>query len=205
MKSLSTLVFILIIAKSLLAQEDWAIGLRVGDPTGITAKKYMGKSALEVNVGRTYMFYSRPHEKYFYDWHKGKNYGYDEVQYLAYKRSLPVSIQLHWYLQNPIDNFAGEDTEGLAWYFGGGIQFRSQTYYYDYKYKREKNSDWEYVYKERVTDLDLGLDGTIGLEYKFEDLPISIMGDINLFLELVDTPSVWLQGSIGVRYHLSGK
>ncbi|MCS7077441.1 MAG: hypothetical protein NZ455_12065 [Bacteroidia bacterium] len=187
------------------AQNDWALGLRLGDPTGFTTKKFMGKTAIEINVGRTYMFYSRPHEKYFYDWYKGKKYGYHEIQYLAYRRSMPMTIQLHFYLQNPISSFAGEDTEGLAWYAGGGLQFRSQTYRYDYRYKSAPNSGWIYVTGERVTDIDLGIDGTIGLEYKFEDLPISIMGDINLFLELVDTPSVWLQGSVGVRYHLSGK
>lgn len=143
------------------AQDDWAIGLRVGDPTGITAKKFMGKTALELNIGRSYLFYSRGHEKYFYDWHKGKKYGHYEVQYLAYKRSMPMAIQLHFYLQNPINSFAGEDSEGLAWYVGGGLQFRSQTYRYDYRYKPTPGSDWVYVTGERVTDIDMGLDGTI--------------------------------------------
>lgn len=205
MKRIILVSLVVFVLQFVYAQDDWAIGLRVGDPTGFTAKKYMGKTALELNVGRTYMFYSRPHEKYFYEWYKDKKYGYHEIQYMAYKRSMPMTIQLHFYLQNPIGSFAGEETEGLGWYVGGGLQFRSQTYRYDYRYKPAPSSDWVYVTNQRVTDIDFGLDGTIGLEYKFEDLPLSIMGDINLFLELVDTPSAWLQGSIGVRYHLSGK
>jgi len=206
MKRIFLLSFVLCMVQSLFAQDnDLAIGLRVGDPLGLTVKKFMGKSALELNVGRTYMFYSRSHEKYFYDWYKGKKYGYSEIEYRSYKRSTPLTIQLHYYLQNPINNFAGEDTEGLGWYVGGGLQFRSQTYRYDYRYKPTSGSNWVYVEGERVTDIDFGVDGTIGLEYKFEDLPISIMGDINLFLELVDNPALWLQGSIGVRFHLSGK
>ncbi|MCS7027894.1 MAG: hypothetical protein NZ519_03940 [Bacteroidia bacterium] len=205
MKRIFSIICLIVIYLYSQAQEDWAIGLRLGDPTGLTAKKFMGKTAIELNIGRTYMFYTHPHEKYFYDWYKGKKYGYHEVQYLAYRRSTPITMQLHFYLQNPINTFAGEDTEGLAWYAGGGLQFRSQTYRYDYRYKPTPGSGWIYVTGERVTDIDLGIDGTIGLEYKFEDLPLSIMGDINIFLELVDNPSVWLQGSLGVRYHLSGK
>ncbi len=60
---------------------------------------------------------------------------------------------------------------------------------------------WHYV-QERRTDVDLGVDGVIGLEYTFKEAPISIFGDANLFLEIVDAPMfIYGQGGIGARYN----
>jgi hypothetical protein len=52
------------------------IGLRLGDPTGLTVKKYLGRNALEFNVGRTYTFsggaryYDRRFDDWYDDWYR---------------------------------------------------------------------------------------------------------------------------------------
>ncbi|MDN5204821.1 hypothetical protein QQ008_25750 [Fulvivirgaceae bacterium BMA10] len=35
-------------------RRDWGIGLRLGDPTGINLKRYLGGNALEFNLGRVF-------------------------------------------------------------------------------------------------------------------------------------------------------
>jgi hypothetical protein len=41
----------------------------------------------------------------------------------------------------------------------------------------------------------------IGAEYTFEDVPVSIFLDTNLFLEVVDYPYPWWQLGLGGRYN----
>jgi hypothetical protein len=35
-------------------KKSWGVGIRLGEPSGISIKKYLGKNALELNVGRAY-------------------------------------------------------------------------------------------------------------------------------------------------------
>ncbi|MEQ8521528.1 MAG: hypothetical protein RIC15_05180, partial [Vicingaceae bacterium] len=41
-----------------VAQSNWGLGLRLGEPAAISAKKYMGSNALEINVGTARWFNS---------------------------------------------------------------------------------------------------------------------------------------------------
>jgi len=83
-------------------------------------------------------------------------------------------------------NFHSFNTEGLAWFVGPGahIGFWKDTYQKDYNSK-----------------VDLGIDGVIGLDYKFSDAPINVSLDWQPSVTLVGsagfTPSY---GGIGVRY-----
>lgn len=44
--------------------------------------------------------------------------------------------------------------------------------------------------------------GIIGLEYIFEEVPLSIFADLNLFLEVYRNPyNIHPQGGIGIRYN----
>ena len=92
--------------------------------------------------------------------------------------------------------------DGLNWYYGIGGQVRTQRYYFDYQYKVDGNNGWHDGRGEYVTDLDLGADGVLGLEYRFQKVPVSIFTDATLFMEVADDPFVfWLQGGIGARYN----
>lgn len=183
--------------------KSWAIGVRLGDPIGLTVKKYMSKSALELNLGFTHIFRGKG---YYDDDFKGRydanKLGYKDFQYIGHKASIPFGIQVHYLFRMQINKVAEEDTRGLEWYFGFGLQFRYQSYTYDYRYKLEGSPNWIYASGARVANIDVGPDGVIGLEYSFAELPISVFVDATLFVEFADNPvRIWPQGGIGGRYN----
>lgn len=184
-------------------KKDWGVGVRLGDPSGITVKKYMKGSALEFSVGRTHWWYGRGwYNNHFNTWYYKQNYPYSDVSYIGYSHAAPVSMQLHYMLQRGISRIADENVSGLDWYLGGGVQFAYQRYAYSYRYKVEGNPNWIYVTDERVSDYDLGVDGVVGIEYTFPKVPVSVFLDVNLFMEVIDDPFVfWGQGGTGVRYN----
>lgn len=202
LKSFFLGIALTVAGNALHAQDTWGLGVRLGDPAGITVKKYMSKNALELSIGRTYVWGYRD---WYYDrfdyWYANKKFGYREYEYLRYRSSAPLGVQLHYLFNNPIKN-AGKNLDGLHWYYGLGAQFRFQTYDFDYRYKIDGDPDWYYARGERVTDIDLGIDGVLGLEYRFKTAPFSVFADITLFMEVIDDPFVfWTQGGLGVRYN----
>jgi len=202
MKSLIIGIVTMLIISTNTYSQDWGIGLRLGNPSGITLKKYMAGKAFELSVGRTHMFSRKDYyDNRFNDWYDDKRFGYKDFQYLDYKTAAPIGIQLHYLIQKGINKVADEGISGLEWYFGFGGQIRFQSYTYDYRYKLEGHLEWIYTTGEKVTDLDIGVDGVIGLEYTFKDIPISLFIDATLFMEVIDNPFLfWFQGGIGGRY-----
>ncbi|MHB1279508.1 MAG: hypothetical protein ACYC1Q_14060 [Bacteroidia bacterium] len=185
------------------AQDTWGVGVRLGDPSGISIKKYTGKNALELSIGRTYVWgYRNWYNDRFHDWYIDQHYPYKDFQYIGYRSSGPLGVQLHYLFNNPIKNVGKEDLSGLQWYYGIGAQFRFQTYDFDYRYKLDGDPDWHYAKGERVTNIDLGVDGVLGLEYRFKTAPFSVFADVTLFMEVIDDPFLfWSQGGLGVRYN----
>ena len=180
---------------------NFGIGVKFGDPSGLSLKKYMNGKALELCIGRSYMFHGGPRyynkrfDHWYHDWHRDYPY-YRDVQYHGYSRSFPLSIQLHYLFQKDL-----KGVDNLQWYLGLGAQMRYQKYYFDYQYKLDGSPKWLYA-SERVTDLDLGIDGVAGLEYRMSEVPLSFFADINLFMEVADDPfAFWFQGGIGIRYN----
>lgn len=181
---------------------DWGVGLRMGDPSGITVKRYMDGEALEFSLGRTHMFFDNDYyDNRFNDWYYDEGFGYTDFQYIGHKASSPIGLQFHYLIQKSINRLGDENVSGLDWYYGFGGQIRFQSYTYDYRYKLSGRNDWIYTTGERVTDVDLGVDGVIGLEYTLKDVPLSFFVDATLFMEIVDNPfQFWMQGGIGARY-----
>ena len=210
MKNLVILIFLLsAFSTALLAQKKsnttaaaahtggLALGLRLGDPAGLTIKKYLpNKRALEFNIGRS-SDWGYDSRDAFYDYDEYRDY-----DYLDYKRGSALGIQARYLFHN---NFP--DVSNLQWYWGVGAQMRFKTYYYDYRYRQyfgPGSGDYEWVYtKEKVTNVDFGADGIIGLEYRVKNSPFSIFADVNVMLEIYDAPfNFYGQGGIGVRYSL---
>ena len=202
MKSLIIGIVSMLITSTNTYSQDWGIGIRLGDPSGITLKKYMDGKAFELSVGRSHVFNGKGYyDNRFNDWYYDKKFGYKDFQYSGFKSSTPISIQFHYLIQKGINKIADDDISGLEWYFGFGGQIRSQSYTYDYRYKLEGDSEWFYAEGEKVTDIDIGADGVIGLEYTFKNAPISVFVDATLFMEIIDNPFLfWFQGGIGGRY-----
>jgi uncharacterized protein YraI len=184
------------------AAYKWGIGLRLGEPTGISAKKYnANNTAWEFNLGRASRW---GHHYDGDDFYKYSRYDdRDRYRYYGYDYRFTTALQVHYLWSKPINGL-----DGLNFYYGGGIQarFTPITYRYYYNEGGWRGDDWwkydHYYREDRVTDIDLGLDGVLGLEYMMKDIPLSFFLDVNLFVEIVDAPFViYPQGGAGVRYN----
>jgi len=196
-------IIILVIFSINAFSQNNGIGVRMGDPTGVTYKKYMGNNALEINIGYTYLFengnnwYSDRYDV----WYKKQKFNYTGYEYLGYSNvSFPLCLQIHYLFQKPI-SAADSKVGKLSWYWGLGGQLRLQSYSFDYAYKDASGPDWNYVYGKRVTDLNIGVDGVGGVEYKFSKAPFSVFCDFTLELEIYDNFAPWGQAGIGGRYN----
>ena len=158
MKVISFLL-LFIVSFTVFAQEEESdlqiknisIGLRLGNPSGITFKKYFSDHALELNVGSTV----------------GKNGG--------------LSVFLHYLLHNAITSIGEtNDIEGFSWYFGAGGQFKGSGNNTDFgidgviglEYRIPEHPVTLFIdvimNLEIVDDpFDIDLDGGIGGRYTF--------------------------------------
>lgn len=170
---------------------QWGVGLRAGDPTGLTVKRFMGERAWEFNIGRTNMWGFNAEREF--------NRDYNDYRYLDSRFKSAISLQLRYLVFKPIP-IEGKDK--LAWYAGVGGQLRSASVDYRYRYRvGPNNNDWRERW-ESVNDVDLGADLIGGLDFTFHDVPLSLFTDINLFVELLDSPFfLRLQGGGGIRYN----
>ena len=201
---IACLVFI---ASSTYAQ-DWSVGVRLGDPSGISLKKYLGGkktyegfNAVEVSFGRAYVLQGQgAYNRKFDSWHNANDEQCDERYLVSSESNTPLGLQVHYLVQENLSQIGTENIKGLDWYYGFGGQIRSQSILYTYRCKKDGSS---ILYTEKVSDIDLGADGVIGLEYAFDGAPISVYADLTLFMEIADDPFLfWFQSGIGVRYEL---
>lgn len=81
--------------------------------------------------------------------------------------------------------------ENLNWYFGGG----ASVYFWNYKYD----------YLENNSSLSVGVMGTLGLDYKFEELPINVSADWVpvFFVNGYNNGFAGGYGAVSVRYVLN--
>jgi hypothetical protein len=185
-------------------QGGLGIGVRIGDPTGISLKKYIhdGRNAWELNVGRAYP-YDRNYRNYFYDINKFKDKDIYDYDHSVLNNAF--DLQLHWMAQR---GFKEEKLSGLKWYIGAGAQalMSSIDYYYRDKYyygPGKTDYVWRYDHSVYVSTA-VAADGIIGLEYTFKEVPLSVFMDGTLALEAYPSPFlVWGQAGIGVRYNFS--
>jgi len=180
---------------------QWGVGFRLGDPSGISVKKYWSGHAFEASLGRTHLFRNGGYYRDRYDtWYADQRFNYTAHEFQGYRATPALGLQLHYLIQKDLRN-AGD----LDWYYGFGGQVRSQQYFYDYRYKPGPGNDWVVVRDERVTNIDLGVDGVVGLEYNFNNAPVSIFTDLTLFMELLDDPFVFRpQLGLGARFRFGG-
>mgnify|MGYP001596757929 CR=1 FL=1 len=139
---------------------------------------------------------------HFDHWYKRQQYNYSDYRYETYRSSFPLGIQLHYLFRKGINSVAGEQIEGLEWYYGFGAQFNFRRFNYSYWYKRNGDPNWYYDENRTAVDLELGPDAVIGLEYKIPESKFSLFIDLDLFLEIIQDPFIFHpQAGIGARYH----
>lgn len=165
--------------------EDWGIGVRLGDPTGITAKKYLdSKHAIEFNVGRTWYW--------GYDYESRFGSREDRI-FINYGQNRGLCLQAHYLWNQELVQVLS----GLQWYYGLGPQLRFNSY----RYRFFNNQNQLIVFEERRTHLGIGVDGVTGLEYTFDEVPITVFADIALYIEALTDP-FWFtfHTGVGARY-----
>jgi hypothetical protein len=193
MKKLMIFIFLTVMVLSVYGQKrknDRGIGLRLGAPMGITYKKYLPKNkAIELGLGTVTSGWYNP---YYRNTFRHLN-RYEGQDYLSHRVNNVVYFQARYLLNNDIriEGMIGR----LQWYWGIGalVKFAS----IDYRY-RDNGQD----YIDQYVDLDLGPEGILGLEYTFEEVPVSLFGEFSLMVEIADRPGVFRGYSgVGARYN----
>jgi hypothetical protein len=187
---------LLIFSTLCVFSQDRSIGLRLGIPSGITYKKYLPREkAVEFIVGSVpqgwHQFY---YENSFHDFDKFEGYRYHKHLVRS-----TVFLQGRFLFQNDIhiEGFVGN----LQWYWGVGGVLKLASVRYYYQEDPPNPGDAIPTLSKTYTDLDIGPEGIVGMEYTFEDLPLTVFGEFSLLIEFADRPGT-LRGlsGTGIRY-----
>lgn len=80
------------------------------------------------------------------------------------------------------------DVHHLNWYYGGGAHL---GFY---------NGNYVYWGRSGAAYTIVGIDGILGIEYTFDEIPINIGIDWKPALNLIGYTGIWSEGGISVRY-----
>ncbi len=87
--------------------------------------------------------------------------------------------------------------EGFDWYYGIGAHVGAFNRYYYYDHNNP-----HYLDNGRI--VALGLDGILGMEYTFKELPLNLGIDIHPLIELADGGFwPWYDAALSVRYKIN--
>ena len=190
MKEIVALVCLLVCFLPSFSQ-DRGIGLRVGAPMGITYKKYLPKNrAVEIGLGTlTSGWYGQYYENSFWDYKR-----YNGYRYVSHNVNSTVYLQGRYLFHYDIhiEGMMGK----LDWYWGPGVMLKIASI--DYRYRLDNGE----TRRHTQTDVDLGPEGILGMEYTFEDVPITLFGEFSLMMEFADRPLAFRGFSgFGARYN----
>ncbi|WP_028981151.1 hypothetical protein [Sporocytophaga myxococcoides] len=176
------------------SRNDLTLGLKLGDPTGVTLKQYMDKKALEFVFGFPIWggahyadrYYDR---KYDYDY---RGHGYYTGRY-GYNY-FGMALQVHYLWRFPIG-----DIDGFTWHIGFGGQVRYNTFVVPVRQYYDNFGNYYYA-EDRVHTIDIGPDVVGGIEYALKQAPITFFADANVFIAFLRYPNAYGQGGIGGRF-----
>jgi hypothetical protein len=172
------------------ATTNRAIGIRLGDPMGITYKKYLtADRAIEFGLGSV----SPGWHQLYYENAFEKIKKYDQYTYRSHTVLSTVYLQARYLINN---NILIQGMEGkLNWYYGGGmiLKVAKVKYYFDDLQPPFARSDTH-------SDIDFGPEGILGMEYTFQNIPMNVFVDFSLMLELADRLAVRNFSGLGARY-----
>lgn len=186
----STFLFVLLIT-GLPSLAQQSVGLRVGDPFGISYKNYFSDNkAFEVGIGTSPLSW---HDNYFRNTFKDLD-RYEGYRYRDHTVNSSVHLMSRLLLRHDI--FVEGMVGDWEWYWGLGGALRMSRVHYTFE-----GDDPPFFRSDTRTDIDFGPEAMLGMEYTFEDVPLTVFGEFSFLVELVDRPLA-LQGfsGIGVRY-----
>jgi hypothetical protein len=188
------IVFVVVfcfISENFAQQYKNAIGLRLGDPAGVTFKMYGAKnSAIEINAGST----SAGLWGGYYRNSFGLFSKYKDFFYVGHTVNTTLVLQGRYLKHNDL----GTGIEGkFDWYYGFGGALRLANI--DYTYRETQNGP---LLRSNSNNISIGPEAIIGLEYLFQDAPVSVFIEASLMMEIITRPfTPWSFGAIGVRYN----
>lgn len=163
------------------AAQDRSIGLRLGYPLGITYKAYVQSNhAVEFLLGTAPGSWNSQYYENSFD----KYNDFDNSTYMSHSVKNTVYVEGRYLFQYniPIDGMVGK----LDWYWGAGAMLKFASVKYQYRTNEPPNN----TYYQTVTDVDFGPEFMAGMEYTFEDVPITLFGEVSILLELANRPLV---------------
>lgn len=92
-----------------------------------------------------------------------------------------------------------KSTPGLNWFAGAGAHLGFYRYgdrYYIYK----RRGNVVYVDETHTSRTVVGIDGILGLNYKFKDAPFDISLDIKPFVDFFEFPNGYFDGGLSFRF-----
>jgi hypothetical protein len=195
----SFLLFILFWSASpVQAQEyDGGVGLRIGDPFGVSYKKYRdAETALEFILGASGSNWHTSYYRKSYD----RISKFDNFLYDGHRVDYSIALGGRFLWQK---NF-NEDVDGFQWYYGAGLQMRFASVEYTLIDRSAVNTANDIFTADRQFDnhynVDIGPEGIIGLEYTLYDAPLTLFMETSLFAEVVDRPfNFRFFGALGMR------
>lgn len=179
-KQLTLLTLVIVTTFSASAQYDnnWALGLRVGEPLGINVRKYFqnGDRAFDVNIGTYGFLYGRDR-----DYGRGQNEG-------TYQDAGLMVQGIYSYIWSP----GSGDLFHFNYGFGG--QINNRNHYLDKLIG---------VREDKVKKISLGPTAVAGIEVKLPNNDLAIFLDGGAYVEALPVPffANW-QISGGVRLNL---
>ena len=169
------------------------IGIKIGDPFGLTVKFYLSKNfALVADFGKSAsalysQYYTEMFDSYFRD-------PDDTLSYFSHKAVRDWVGEFKVIYQ--ID--ASALSPGLWFYTGAGVEARDLKIDYQYSTKAPLPPETRTVQRKRSTQ---GVEAVIGVEYANFKFPISTFLELEYYYDLAKDPG-WrkLQGGVGLRY-----
>ncbi len=138
--------------------DNWAVGFKIGEPTGVNIRKYFNNvNAIDASFG-TYGFIL------------GNSRDYRQGKY----RSAGVTFQAHYLWHNALFN-----SEKSQIYYGFGPQVNSRRYYPDNLVGQRVNF---------TKNISLGGSGLGGFEFFLPDGRMSIFLEGGIYIELLPGP-----------------
>jgi hypothetical protein len=195
-----SIVFLLLVALITTAQAQHndtpnSIGIRIGDPIGVSYKRYLpNNNAFEFVLGGAARgWYDRYYEDSFDHFSR-----YDGDRYITHRvKSTFTALGRYLFQYNiPMEGPASEGT--LDWYWGIGGMLRTAKVRYRYQ---QEDAPFAIRDDER-NDITMGTEAIGGIEYTFEDIPLTLFGEFSLFVEFVDRPgAIKFSGGTGARFN----
>jgi len=166
------------------------LGLRIGDPMGITYKiYYKRKIAFELTGGVGFSgLYSPIHRQKFNLIDK-----FSEFEYIAHNVESSYAHQGRVILHHSIPGY-----HRLDWYIALGYHVR--WYQLKYVYSFIDENDRQDVGSSLYNDFDLGPEGALGFEFDYPNVPITVFAEAGAFYNLEGVKKFWrIQGALGAR------